>query len=141
MKKAAAQSGKTKTRTGRPRPKLLAVSEEMRHWSAMLEGEMRSWPNVTTKPMFGFVSFYRAGKIFAATPRTRGFGTASSVILKFDPMPSPLLEKAQDEPRMDTSTRIPGKGWFSFALTSEADLRDALWWLSHAYESAKSRAR
>jgi len=141
VKKAAAQSGKTKTRRGRPRPKLLAISEEMRHWSAMLETEMRSWPNVTTKPMFGFVSFYRAGKIFAAIPRTRGFGTAASFILKFDPMPPTLFQKAKNDSRLDTSTRIPGKGWFSFALTSEADLRDALWWLSHAYESAKGRAR
>ena len=141
VKRSAAQSGKNQPRARRIRVTFVPISEEMRHWSAMLEAEIASWPKITTKPMFGFLSFYRAGKIFSAIPRTRGFGTASSLILKFDPMPPPLLRKAKNDSRLDTSTRIPGKGWFSFALSSEADLRDALWWLSGAYESAKGRAR
>jgi hypothetical protein len=141
MKKPAAQSGKPSPRPRRPRPKLLPISEEMRHWSAMLETEACSWPKITTKPMFGFLSFYRAGKIFAAIPRTRGFGAASALILKFDPMLPPLLQKAQSDSRLDTSTRIPGKGWFSFEISSNEDLRDALWWLGRAYDSAKGAAR
>jgi hypothetical protein len=141
MKRRAAHPGKDKPQPRRPRPKLHPVSEEMRHWSAMLENEVCSWPKITTKPMFGFLSFYRAGTIFAAVPRSRGFGVASSIILKFNPMPPSLLQKAQKDARLDTSTRIPGKGWFSFELSSNQDLRDALWWLGRAYESAKGAAR
>jgi hypothetical protein len=51
-------------------------------------------------------------------------------------MPPSLLKRAKIDRRMDTQTRLPGKGWFSFELTSESDLGDALFWLNEAYESA-----
>ncbi len=38
---------------------------------------------------------------------------------------------------MDTKTRIPGKGWFTFELNSYEDVRDAVWWLNRAYAEAK----
>lgn len=120
-----------------PRPKLLPISEEMRQWSALLEAELLSWPGVTAKPMFGLRAIYKGKTIFAALPRTRGIGPTASFILKFNPMLPALLKRAKADPRLDTSTRVPGTGWFSFALNSEADLRDALWWLNHSYESAK----
>ena len=119
------------------RPKLSPISEEMRQWSALLEAELLSWPGVIAKPMFGFRALYKGKTIFAALPHSQGFGLPPSLILKFNPMPPALLKRAQTEPRLDTSTRVPGKGWFSFALNSEADLRDALSWLNHSYESAK----
>lgn len=103
----------------------------------MLESEIISWPGISTKSMFGFLSFYRRGTIFAALPQTRGFSSSSSVILKFNPMPPALLKHAQSDPRVDSNTRIPGKGWFSLELNSESDLRDALRWLNQAYEAAK----
>jgi hypothetical protein len=31
----------------------------MKQWSAMLENELRSWPHVATRPMFGLLGFYR----------------------------------------------------------------------------------
>jgi hypothetical protein len=108
----------------------------MKEWSAMLQSELNSWPFITTKSMFGFLSFYRRGKIFAALPQTRGFSSSSSLIFKFNPMPPALWKRAQADPRMDTSTRIPGKGWFSFELNSDNDVRDALFWLNHAYEQS-----
>lgn len=113
------------------------ISQEMRRWSSLLETELTTWPDVNTKAMFGFLSFYRAGKIFAALPRTRGFNSSSSLILKFNPMPAALLAKARADARMDANTRVPGKGWFSFEVASECDLRDALAWLDHAYQAAK----
>jgi hypothetical protein len=120
------------------RAKFLPISEDMKEWSAMLQSELNCWPLITTKSMFGFLSFYREGKIFAALPQTRGFSSPSSLIFKFNPMPSPLLKRAKTDLRMDTNTRIPGKGWFSFELSSGNDLRDALFWLDQAYqESAK----
>jgi hypothetical protein len=113
------------------------ISQDMKEWSAMLQSELYTWLGITTKSMFGFLSFYRNGTIFAALPQTRGFSSSSSFILKFNPIPSGLLKRAQSDPRMDTNTRLPGKGWFSFELHSTNDLRDALFWLNHAYESAR----
>src|SRR5215469_12143354 len=104
-----------------------AIAQEMRRWSALLETELMTCPDVNRKAMFGFSSFYRAGKIFAALPRTRGF----------NPVPAALLAKARADARMDTNTRVPGKGWFSFEVASECDLRDALAWLDHACQAAK----
>jgi hypothetical protein len=52
-------------------------------------------------------------------------------------MPTGLFQQAQQEPRLDTGTRVSGKGWFSFELFSDADVRDAIWWLNQACEAAK----
>ena len=114
-----------------------AIAQEMRRWSAFLETELMTWPDVNRKAMFGFLSFYRAGKIFAALLWRRGFNSSSSLILRFTRMPAALLAKARADARMDTNTRVPGKGWFSFEVASECDLRDALAWLDHAYQAAK----
>jgi hypothetical protein len=135
VKKARRKSPSSK-RTRVSRAKFLPISEEMKQWSAMLASELHSLPGITTKSMFGFLFFYRNGKVFAALPQTRGFSSASSLIVKFDPMSPALLKRAQGDPRMDTNTRIPGKGWFSFELSSKTDLRDALFWLNHSYEAA-----
>jgi hypothetical protein len=118
-----------------PRPKLLSVSEEARRWSALLESELLSWPGVIAKRMFGFRAVYREKKIFAALPNSRGFGPEASMLLKFDPMPPALLQRALNDSRVHGNT--PGKGWFSFTLSSDTDLHDALEWLNHCYESAK----
>jgi hypothetical protein len=112
----------------------------MQHWSAMLDAEVKSWPAVTCKRMFGFRFLYRRKAVFAALPYSRGLFTPSSLLLKFDPMPAGLFQQAQKEPRLDAGARMSGKGWFSFELFSDADLRDAIWWLNQAYEEAKKGA-
>ena len=104
----------------------------------MLMADLNSWPHISTRKMFGFLFFYRKGVVFAALPLTRGFDSPSSLILKFCPMPAKLWKRAQADERMHTSTRVPGQGWLSFQLHSEADLRDALSWLNQAYEAARS---
>jgi hypothetical protein len=130
-----------KSATGNPatreRPKFPVISEQMQHWSAMLEAEVESWPAVTCKRMFGFRFLYRRKAVFAALPYSRGLFTPSSILFKFNPMPAGLFRQAQKEPRLDTGTRMSGKGWFSFELFSDADVRDAIWWLDQAYERAK----
>jgi hypothetical protein len=112
------------------------ISEEMKEWSAMLGSELNSWPDITTRSMFGFLFYYRKGKVFAALPQTRGFSGPSSLIFKFNSMPPALLKRAQGDSRMDSNTRVPGKGWFPFELRSQADVRDALFWLKHSCEAA-----
>jgi len=119
-------------RTMRDRPKMPPISEEMKQWSAMLKTEVSGWPQISSRPMFGMMGLYRRKKIFGGLPVTRGFDTPNSVIFRFDPMPPDLQQRALKDSRI-----TPGKRWFSFAVGSTGDLRDALWWLNQAYERAK----
>lgn len=43
----------------RERPKMPAISEEMKQWSAMLKTEVSGWPQITMKPMFGMLALFR----------------------------------------------------------------------------------
>lgn len=114
------------------------ISEEMKQWSAMLGKELSGWPQVTSRPMFGMLGFYRRRKIFAALPVSRAIGSPNSIIFRFDPMPANLQQRALKESRITTDSKTPGgRRWFSFEIGLTADLRDALWWLSQAYERAK----
>jgi hypothetical protein len=124
-------------KTKRARPRMPLASDEMKQWSAMLGSELSTLPKVTTRPMFGLRGFYRGKKIFAALPVTRGIRIPNALIFRIQPMPAALLERAKKEPRIDTENRIPSAKWFTFELHSEADFRNALWWLNQAYEHAK----
>jgi len=122
--------------------KLYPASDEARQWSTLLETELLTWPRVQAKPMFGFRSFYRGKRIFAALPRTKAFDQVGSLLLKFETMPAPLQKKAAIDPRIGAWSRISGRGWITFTLNSGEDLRDALWWLNQACTAtlkAKSR--
>ncbi len=124
---------KTKSTAPRRRRKMVRTSEELQRWSALLASEIVSWPKVRSQPMFGFLAYYRGDALFTILPRTRGFDSGNLLILKFSPMPEKLMQRAQADPRIDTTTRVPGKGWFTFELGSEEDLRDALWWIEQAF--------
>jgi hypothetical protein len=109
----------------------------MKQWSAMLGQELSAWPQVTTRPMFGLLGFYRRTKIFAALPVTRAIKTPNTLIFKIKPMPPDLLRRATEDSRLDAASNLPGGQWSSFEINSAEDLRDALWWLNQAYERAK----
>lgn len=134
------RNAKPAVKKGSPKPRLRnkfpLISEEMKQWSAMLQSEVNSWPDVTFKSMFGFVFFYRRNVVFAALPRTRGFDSPSSVLFKFNPVPPGLRDRTQSDTRMNSSKNPKSKGWFSFELGSAHDLRDALFWLDRAYRAA-----
>ena len=119
------------------RPKLPRITNETKQWSAMLGTELRGWPNVTTRPMFGLLSFYRKKTIFAALPVTRAMGTANSIIFKIKSTAPDLLRRVNQDKRASIGTRMRARGWISFEMNSPEDLRDALSWLSEAYERAK----
>lgn len=110
-----------------------AASDEMKRIAAMIEDEVAAWPDLSVRPMFGMSGLYRGKKIFAALPRTRSVGTPNSFIFRFDPMPPALVRRAKAEERIHFSQ--PGARWYSFEVTSAEDLKDALWWLSQAYEA------
>jgi hypothetical protein len=108
----------------------------MKQWSAMLAAELHRWPQVTSRPMFGLLGFYRKARIFGGLPVTRSIGTANSIIFRMDPVPKKLAQRVADDPRIQPG-RAPGGKWTIFEVRSEQDLRDALEWLSLAYELAK----
>lgn len=112
----------------RERPRLQKIGEEMQRWCALLDEELSTWPDVTSKPMFGMMAFYRGGRIFAAVPRSRAPRTARSVLIKLPSVQHVRLK----------GSRVPGAGWVTFDLEQEADIAEALEWLARAYEKAKS---
>ncbi len=113
------------------------VSDEMKLWSAMLGEEIARWPHVATRPMFGSLGYYRKKTIFAALPVTRAIGTPNAIIFKIKAMTPQVLARAKADSRIDPERVSPGAKWTSFEVQSEADLRDAMWWLNQVYERAK----
>ncbi len=119
----------------RPRPKLLKLSEEMERWSALLGSEVATWPGVTIKPMFGFLSYYRGKRIFAGLPKTKAMHSPSAIIFKLERVSKALATALHRDPRIAIS-EMGGAGWQCFELASDSDLRDALAWLDRAYCAA-----
>lgn len=113
------------------------ASEEMKEWSAMLGEELKKWPKVAAKPMFGMRAYFRGSKIFGALPVSRGIASPNGFMFKISPMPPELQERAAMDPHIAVTNNPRTHKWRIFELTSSADLRDALWWLNQAYEKAK----
>jgi hypothetical protein len=122
--------------TPRSKPRLIAISEEMKAWAAALEAEVTGWPRLSTRPMFGFTALYRGKHIFAILPRTRGMGSANSLAFKLENAGPRLQRRLREESRIST-TVMRASRWFVFELACDSDLNDALEWLSRAYEAAK----
>ena len=117
------------------RPSLPKISEEMKAWSAALSTEVAGWPQVTARAFFGFTALYRRDRIFALLPRTRAMETPNSLAFKLEGPGSQVLSELRHDPRVG-STDMQKARWFTFEVTTGADLRDALDWLGRAYERA-----
>lgn len=122
------------------RPELPVVSEQMKAWSAALGPEVCEWPEVTTRSFFGFTALYRKDRIFALLPRTRGMGTSNSLAFKFD-APAERARRLLDQDSRVGSTQMQNARWFTFELSSDTDLHDALHWLGLAYAAAGKRKK
>jgi hypothetical protein len=119
------------------RPKLPKVSEEMKVWSAALGDEVAGWPQVSTRPFFGFTALYRGDKMFAALPRTRGWESARSLAFKLETPASAVSARLKDDSRIRKWSGSPQKArWFAFELSCDTDLHDALDWLGLAHGAA-----
>ncbi len=121
-------------------PKLLAISEEMKQWCALLETELLTWPQVEGRPMFGMHAFYRKGRIFAAVPRTRSPERANSVLFKLYGASAAIAEEAVAHPKVTTEF-MPKAGWLAMEMESIEDVREALRWFAHAYELAGKKKK
>ena len=122
----------------RERPKLPKVSEQTKAWSAALSAEVTGWPEVRTRAFFGFNALYRGERIFALLPRTRAMGTPDSIALKFESPTARVRKLLEADPRIG-STDMQATRWYTFELSEDAHLRDALDWLGRAYEAAGRR--
>ena len=118
-------------------PKWFPLDEEMKELSAMLEGEVSGWPEVSKKNMFGYRGLYRDGKIFAALPRSRAMKSPRALMLKFANMSPTILNSLEKNPRVDTVSGMSGARWFFFELDEASAMKDALGWLGSAYDAAK----
>ena len=121
-----------------PRAKLPAASEQMKAWSAALADEISEWPQVAIRSFFGFNALYRKDKMFGALPRTRAMQTPNSLVFKL--MTPSVLQRSriQKDSRIG-DMQMQKARWFTFEISSEADLHDALDWLGGAYEAAGKR--
>ena len=54
----------------------------MRHVVASIGAEVATWPEVTTRPMFGIRAVYRKGIVFAMLPEKRSLEVADSIAYK-----------------------------------------------------------
>jgi hypothetical protein len=124
------------------RPHLPPVSEEMKAWSEALAGEITGWPQVSTRSFFGFTALFRKDRIFALLPRTRGMESANSLAFRLESPSSATLIRVGKDSRV-ASTRMQKARWFTFEISSDSDLHDALDWLAWAYDEAgkKSKSR
>jgi hypothetical protein len=121
--------------TKQSRPHLPKLSEAMKAWSAGLSMEVGGWPDVAARPMFGLTALYRHDQIFAALPRTRAMETPNSLAFKLEKAGPRILARIRRDPRIGV-TQMQKARWFTFELTSDADLHQALEWLARAYEAA-----
>jgi len=131
MKKRAAK---------RQAPGLLVASEEAKRWGALLLDEVRDWPGVRVKPIFGMLGAWRGREMFAAVPRTRALGSSQSIIFKLKGSSPQVLARVREDERV--SLRPEAKQmWARFELNSERDLHDALRWVEAAWKAAARRAK
>ena len=94
------------------RPRLVALSEEMRYRSGLLAQELSRWPDVSMRPMFGLRAFYRGPVIFAMLPDKRAFESATAIASK------------------------EGGKWKLFELANDHDIDTALVVLDKSYRKA-----
>lgn len=123
---------KHRERQGQP-----GISEEMKAWSTALATETADWPHISQRSFFGFTALYRREKIFALLPRSRNIETANTIAFKLE-SPAPAIRKQLTDDGRIGSFQQENARWFTFLISSNADLHDALDWLGHSYEAART---
>lgn len=119
------------------REKFQPVSDQMKAWSAALAAEFRDWPKVTQKSFFGFTALYRGKTIFGLLPRTKSVFTPNAVAFRFESLNPAIKALLEKDPRMSAFDKHKNR-WFTFELSSDSDLHDALDHLGHAFDAARS---
>ncbi len=134
MRERSSRKRKSPGETGRQRPKLPPVSEEMKRLAELLEAEILAWPHVTSRPMFGLKGIYRGSNIFAVLPRTRVLETPDSIAFRLLKRPRNIIAELGKDKRIVASTAE--SKWISFEIDSDSAIHAALKWLAVAYRQA-----
>lgn len=125
------------TKRGAQRGDFLPVSEQMKAWSTALAAELQDWPQVTQKSFFGFTALYRGKFMFGVLPRTRGVFKRDSVAFRFDTLSHRNRTLIESDSRVAAFDKHRTR-WFTFNLSSDADLHSALEFLGRAFDAART---
>lgn len=120
-----------------PREKFAPVSEQMKAWSAALTAEFDDWPQVIQKSFFGFTALYRGKIMFAVLPRTKSVFTSTAVAFRIDSPKGAVKSLIERDSRVAAVDKKKTR-WFTFELSSDADLHDALDYLGRAFDAART---
>lgn len=118
------------------RDKSPPVSEQMKAWSTALAAELVDWPQVTQKSFFGFTALYRGKKMFALLPRTRSIFKSNAVAFCMDAANRSTRTLLEKDPRISAFDKDRTR-WFTFELSGDADLHDALDYLGKAFDCGR----
>lgn len=116
------------------------VSDQMKAWSAALAVEVADWPRATARSFFGFNALYRGDNIFGMLPRTCSFGNGNLLAFRIDGVTERIKTRLEKDPRIGSIDQNSTR-WFTFELSSDADLHGALDWLGAAYQAATKRPK
>ena len=109
----------------------------MKAWSSALSAEFQDWPKVAQKSFFGFTALYRGKTMFGLLPRTKSVFTPNAVAFRFESMKRTVKSLLEKDPRISAFDKHKNR-WFTFELSSDSDLHDALDYLGHAFDAARS---
>ena len=112
----------------------------MKAWSAALAVAVADWPRAAARSFFGFNAPYRGDNIFGMLPGTRSFGNGNLLAFRIDDSTDRLKARLERDPRIGAIDQNNTR-WFTFELSSDADLHAALDWLGAAYQAAGKRRK
>ena len=121
----------------RQREQLPPISEQMKAWSTALSAELSEWPQVAQKSFFGFTALYRGKTMFGLLPRTRSIFTSDAVAFHINSANRSSQSRMEKDPRIAAFDKDKAR-WFTFELSSNRDLHDALEYLGRAFEAART---
>lgn len=121
-------------------PSLPPISEQMKAWSAALAAEIGDWPRVSQKVFFGFTALYRGKNMFGILPRTRCIETRNAIAFPIDAAERSVRARLDSDHRIGSIDKNNTR-WFTFELSSDSDLHDALNWLGDAYAAARAKKK
>lgn len=116
------------------------VSEQMKAWSAALVAELRDWPQVTQKSFFGFTALYRGKTMFGLLPRTKSIFKANAVVFRIESPNRATQALLSNDSRIAAFDKDKSR-WFTFELSTDCDLHEALDFLGRAFEAAGKRQK
>ena len=131
---------------GRPALPKIEIDAEMRQFCSAISAELHKWDDVSSRKMFGMISFYRElpafpqPRIFACIPDKRALSSPRAVAFKLvEPRPAQISRMKADS--RVTASEAPKhlSKWFDFSIHEAGDVNEALWWLEQAYRATRDK--